>query len=76
MRFERLVDISDVRKFAGFERQIVTHKLVKMASVGLLPEVDLHRSPMVVVQLSLVVRFQPHQYEIPNQIGLGQFPAR
>ena len=62
---------------AGLNRQIMAHEAVKVSAICLLPEVQFHRPPIVLIEKSLQPRFKTHQNEIADKIGLGQLtPGR
>ena len=69
---ERLVDLAHVRDLARLHRQVVTHEAVEVGAVGLLPEVHLHRPPVLLVEPGLELRLQAHQDEVADQVGLAQ----
>ena len=76
MALEGLVDSADVRDLtAGPERQVVTHEAVEVRAVGLLPEGDLHRPPVLLVEALLPGGVQTHQDEVADQVGLTQLAA-
>ena len=54
----------------------MTHETIKMRAIGFLPEILLHRSPELFVKPGLKNRFQSHQDEIADEIGLvNSFPV-
>src|SRR3546814_13840930 len=54
----------------------MAHEAIEVGPVGLLAEADLHRTPVVFVELGLMLRFKPHQDVVANQVGLAAFAAR
>ena len=69
MLLERLVDLAHVRDLARLHRQVVAHEAVEVRGVRLLPEVHFHRPPVVLVELGLKLRLQPHQDEVADQVA-------
>ena len=53
----------------------MTHEAVEVRTVGLLPEGDLHRPPVLLVETRLLGGVQTHQDEIADQVGLTQLAA-
>ena len=72
---ERLVDLAHAGDLAGLHGEVVAHEAVEVRAVGLLPEVQLHRPPVLLVEPRLQLGLQPHQDEVADQVGLAQLLA-
>lgn len=70
MRLKRLINVPNVGNFARFHREVMAHKAIEIAAIGLLPKLDLHWSPVVLIESRLMLWLQPHQDKVANQIGL------
>ena len=47
---ERLIDLALARDIAGLHGQVVAHEAIELGAIGLLPEVLLHRPPVLFVE--------------------------
>ena len=56
MQFERFVNPIESGNLGGLDRQVMSHKCVKVSSVRLLTKVQLHRPPKLLVKSSLQLR--------------------
>jgi hypothetical protein len=72
---EGFVDLALARDLAGAHGQVVAHERIELGAVGLLPEVLLHGSPVLLVQAGLQFGLEAHQDEVPDEIGLAQLLA-
>ena len=75
MLLERFIDLIDVRDLTGFDDQIVTHEAVELVTVSLLAKTHFHRTPVLLVEVSLEVGLKPHEHEVANQVGLTKLSA-
>ncbi|MBN1094616.1 hypothetical protein JKP76_00190 [Blastococcus sp. TML/C7B] len=48
---------------------------VEVGAVALLAEAELHWAPVPLIQLGLVLRLQPHEHVVANQVGLAELAA-
>ena len=53
----------------------MTHEVVEVGAVGRLPEGDLHRAPVYLVEARLLRGGEAHQDEVADQVGLTQRAA-
>ena len=53
----------------------MAHEAVELGAVGLLPEVHLHRPPVLLVEPRLERGLEAHQDEVADQVGLAQLLA-
>ena len=72
MDFEGFVNSVHVGYLTGLKRQVVAHEAIEVGAVGLLPKGNLHRPPMVFVELGLVRGLQVHQNKVADQVSLAQ----
>ena len=72
---ERLVDLALARDVARLHGEVVAHEAVELGAVGLLPEVLLHRPPVLFVEPGLELGLKAHEDEVADQVGLAQLLA-
>jgi hypothetical protein len=72
---ERGIDVAQVRNLASSHGQVMPYEGVKVRAITILGKADLHRVPVILIDLALLVWLQPHQNEIADQVRLAQFTA-
>ena len=72
---ERLVDLAFTRDVTRAHGEVVAHEAVELAAVGLLPEVQLHRPPVLLVEARLEPGLEAHEDEVADQVSLAQLLA-
>ncbi|EDP61538.1 hypothetical protein BAL199_13910 [alpha proteobacterium BAL199] len=53
----------------------MAHEAVELGAVGLLPEVQLHRPPVLLVEARLAPGLEAHEDEVADQVSLAQLLA-
>ena len=71
MTFECVVNRTDVWNLTSHHREVVAHESIKVRAVGLLAEVQFHRTPELFIELRLKQWLQAHQDEIADKVGLA-----
>ena len=63
------------RSIARLQREVVAHEAIEGVAIGLLPEGELHRPPVVLIELRLQLVIETHEDVVADEVGLGELLA-
>jgi hypothetical protein len=70
------MNVANVGNVAGLQGQVVAHESVEVPPIGLLPEGDLHRSPVIAENLGLALVIEARVEDVvPELLAFRFAPA-